>query len=532
MPALELLHLTKVCGPHLAVPHTAVDDVSLAFEAGRIHAILGENGAGKTTLLKMAAGLDVPTKGDVLVAGERLAPFDAKTAIRRGVGMVEQHFALVPELTALENVILGSEPTGLFGMVLDLRAARAKVIERQRRLGLDFDLDAPVHTLGVGEKQRVEIVRTLYRDARVLILDEPTALLAHAEAERLYATLRTLADAGALVIVVTHKLDEVRAFADHVSILRKGKLVLDEPVVRVPGADPASRERELRRLSEAIMGGDVPESKGKELAPLDAEPTLRLVDATCPEGLRGITLDVRPGEIVGVAGIEGNGQRELVRLLDGSLPLRSGTAILAGHPLPSGTSSGRARATRGQETGRTRRVSVVHEDRQREGLVLDATVADNLVLGELPSFSRHGWVDADAVTAVADARLREGRVVPPELDRSARTLSGGNQQKIVVERAVSVLGEGTLVGTLLVLAHPTRGVDLGASHVLWDRIRGAAARGAAVLVVSSDLHELRELASVLHVLREGRLVARFEPSVTDAEIGRAMVSGGAREVRP
>ena len=295
MPALRVVNLTKSFG---AVQ--AVRGVTLAFEAGEIHAVVGENGAGKSTLLKMAAGIATPDAGHVEVFDAKLAPHTAAEAIARGVGMVQQHFALIGVFTALENIVLGAEPVATLGRI-DMARAREKAVAVGRELGVELPLDAPAETLGVGDRQRLEIARALYRDARVLILDEPTAVLTPAEAEALYATFRRLADAGKAIVVVTHKLDEVRDFADVASVMRRGELVSPAPRIVVRGGDG-------RELAEAIMGGALPD----ELAPRRnalGEVRLRVRDVRLGRALRGATFDVREGEIVGIAGVEGNGDR-------------------------------------------------------------------------------------------------------------------------------------------------------------------------------------------------------------------------------
>jgi ABC-type uncharacterized transport system ATPase subunit len=462
---------------------------SLAFEPGRLHAVVGENGAGKSTLLKMAAGVVVPDSGQVSVAGARLAPHTAAEAIRRGVGMVQQHFALVGVLTALDNVMLGAEPLRSLGR-LDRAKARARAEAVAREVGAAIDWDAPVERLGVGDRQRLEIVRTLVRDARVVILDEPTAVLTPGEAEALYATLRRMADAGRTVIVVTHRLDEVRDHADEVSVMRRGTLVGSRSLTD-------RGEDALRAITRDIMGEEPPAPLARG-ARTPGDVALELREVRLGRALRGVSLRVHAGEIVGLAGVEGNGQRELVRVL-----------------------SGLARADGGEMRAGT--IAVVHEDRHTEGLVLGASVRDNLVLGELGRFtSGLGLVDGQAVAREARARLERARIVPADLDAAAAALSGGNQQKIVVARAVA-RAEGAQV---LVFAQPTRGVDIGAARAIHTEIAAAAGRGKAVLVVSADLAELRALADRIVVMARGRIVGEFPPDTPEARLGEAMLGGG------
>jgi len=486
MPAL--LSLDRLDKRYGAVH--AVTGVSLAFEAGKIHAVVGENGAGKSTLLKMAAGVVAPDAGEVRVGGEVLAPHTAAEAIRRGVGMVQQHFALVGVLSAIDNVMLGAEPVNALGR-LDVARARARADAVAREMGVSLPWDAPAETLGVGDRQRLEIVRTLVREARVVILDEPTAVLTAGEVSQLYATLRRLAEGGRAVIVVTHRLDEVRDHADEVTVLRHGKRVSTRIMQRgEAGVDL------LRDVTRDIMGEEPPpalERRRRE----PGEVRLEMKDVHLGRALRGVTLRVRAGEIVGIAGVEGNGQRELVR-------------VLAGLDAPD---AGEVRCDA---------AAVVHEDRHAEGLVLAATVRDNLVLGELARFTRHGLVDAVALEREARARLDRGGVVPPDLDALAVALSGGNQQKIVIARAV---GRSDRV-SVFVFAQPTRGVDLGAARAIHGEMARAAETGKAVLLVSADLAELRALCDRILVLARGRVVAELPPDAPERVVGEAMLGGG------
>jgi simple sugar transport system ATP-binding protein len=466
----------------------------------------------------MAAGILRPDSGEVRVEGAQLEPHTAAEAIRRGIGMVQQHFALIGVFSALENVVLGVEPTKNRLGAIDLSRARDRVRAIGVELGVDLPLDAPVETLGVGDRQRLEIARALYRDARLLILDEPTAVLTPSEADGLYATLRRLADGGRAIVVVTHKLDEVVDHADEVTVMRRGKVVLTRPMKMVdagsipppPGRGipptPQAPEEEVRALAEAIMGGGLPDEVRRvtgELGPV----VLAMKNVTLGRILNGLSVEVRAGEIVGIAGVEGNGQREMV-------------SILAGDVVPD---SGRVSVGE---------VAVVHEDRHKEGLVLDASVRDNVVLGELARFSNAlGFLDRPAMDREARARVDRAQA-PPNLEWPARALSGGNQQKLVVARAIAKIERAVKRGaTALVLAHPTRGVDIGASRAIHAEILEAARRGVAVLVVSADLPELRTLADRILVLLRGCIVARLLPSASDQEIGRAMLGAAEEEAR-
>ncbi len=491
MTTLRLVEVEKRFGSLVAVT-----GASVTFEPGRIHAVVGENGAGKSTLLRVAAGTLAPDAGHVEIDGVRLAPHTAAQAIARGVGMVEQHFLLIDALTVLDNAMLGVEPTR--GVRLDRPAAARKLDGVLAELGATLDTRARVAELGVGERQRLEIARVLFRDARVVILDEPTAVLTPQEAEALYATLRKLAAAGRAVVVVTHKLDEVYDHAEAVTVLRRGRLIETRPVHR------GTRAEDMRALGRDVMGAEAPEEAPTAAAPA-GETVLAVNGLACGRALRGVTLSVARGEIVGVAGVEGNGQRELVHVLAGLVEATAGE-VRASAP-----------------------VAVVHEDRQEEGLVLDASLFDNALLGDLARFARGGLLAMGRAGAEAERRLRDGGVRPRDLELPAVALSGGNQQKIVVERAMARADatRGAAAAGVLVLAHPTRGVDLGAARAIRARVRAAAAAGAGVLVFGADLDELRVLCHRILVIARGRIAGELPPSASNEAIGALMLAGAA-----
>jgi simple sugar transport system ATP-binding protein len=499
-PRLETEGVTRRFGELVAVDHASV-----ALAPGEIHALVGENGAGKSTLLGLFAGALAPSSGVVRVDGTELRPATPAEAIRRGVGMVHQHFMLVGAFSALDNLVLGAEPTRRGG-VLDRAAALARARALAESVGLEVPLERRTDELTVGERQRLEILRVLFRGAGAILLDEPTAVLSPLEADELYATLRKLADDGATIAVVTHRLDEVVRFADRVTVLRRGRVMLAE---RAPSRGSAidARARE-EALTRAIMGGDPPRPFTPPPLLEGAEPVLEVRDLSLANDdgracLSDIDLVVRSGEIVGIAGVEGNGQRELVRALAGLEPRARGRVAIAGSPLE------------GPPARRRDRLGVVHEDRHEDGLVLEATVADNLVLGDL------GRADLDE-RATMTRRLERYGVAPKDPERLASELSGGNQQKIVVARAVDrLLGAGSRGA--LVLAQPTRGVDVGAAATIHRAIGQAAAAGLAIVIVSADLSELRRLSHRLLVLRRGRFVAELPPDASDDAVGRAML---------
>jgi ABC-type uncharacterized transport system ATPase subunit len=523
-PALTLQAATRRFGDLVAV-----SELDLRLEPGRLHAIIGENGAGKSTAMKMLAGVLAPSAGRVLVDGHELSPATPREAMRRSIGMVHQHFMLVEAFTAMENLVLGAEPiaTGHSAAVgaLDLSSAT----ERARRIGEDaglaVDLDAITEQLSVGEQQRLEILRVLFRGARAILLDEPTAVLSPVEVTELYRTLRQLADGGATIAVVTHRLDEVVRFCDDVTVMRQGSLVLSEALSEAPRRhldDDESRDADAERalaerLTRAIMGGEPPAPAEPPQRPDEPNAVLRIDGATVlgPSGqkaLNDFTLSIEEGEVVGVAGVEGNGQAALSRALAGLAHLEAGKIELDGQLLfaaESGVTRDELRdhadsVRRGLERG----LVVVHADRHRDELLLEASVSDNLVLGDL------GQIDE---TKSVDKRLSRFNVHPPDPARLASELSGGNQQKVVMARALDRRVRA------LVLAQPTRGVDIGTARTIHHAVAKVATEGSAVLLISADLNELRSLSHRIVVLRKGRIVAEFDPSASDEEIGRAML---------
>lgn len=505
----------------------AVARASVTFSPGEIHAVVGENGAGKSTLLKLSAGMLAPSSGTVKIGGEPLAPATPAEAARRNVLMVHQHFMLVGAFTALENLLLGNETTRSGGR-LDLARARREVAALAERTGLAVPLDAITDSLGVGEKQRLEILRVLYRGAKAILLDEPTAVLTPLEANDLYDTLRALANEGRTIVVVTHRLDEVVRFADRVTVMRRGRTVLSRSLSESTGSqEPSSGATSstpyrkagaatVEQLTRAIMGQEPPPAFAPPEVAKDAAIALQVTglsftDAGGRTWLDGVDLSVKRGEIVGVAGVEGNGQRELVHAIAGLLHGATGKLVVAGRAMDLDAPEARAvRARRGS-------LRVVHEDRHTEGLMLEASVSDNLVLGALRE------IPADQERATVERRVREFGIVPADPARLAGELSGGNQQKIVVARALDGILSAGGEGRVIVLAQPTRGVDVGAAAAIHEAIGRAAKQGLGVLVVSADLSELRVLCHRLLVLRKGRIVAEMAPSSPEETIGRAML---------
>jgi simple sugar transport system ATP-binding protein len=486
----------------------ANDGIDLTVGAGSIHAIVGENGAGKSTLMKILYGMQSPDEGTIEVFGEQVHFRSPKEAIALGIGMVHQHFMLADNFTVLENVVLGSEPTK--GVMLSVGQARKRIDELAERYGLDVDPDELVEVLGVGERQRVEILKVLYRGARILILDEPTAVLVPQEVDELFDSLRGLTAEGDTVIFISHKLDEVLTVADAITVIRAGKTVAEID-------DPSSVT--ARQLAELMVGSELPtpetrESTVTDVVELDAEGLTVLEGGRA--ALDNVSLRVRRGEIVGVAGVEGNGQSELLGALLGTIPLASGRIVLAGDDIT------RVAVRPRRELG----VGFIPEDRHRDGLLLPSSLWENSMLGHQtrePNVNGF-WIDRKGARRRTDAIVEEYDVRTPGIEIAARALSGGNQQKLVVGREILASP------TFLIAAHPTRGIDVGAQARVWDDLREARKAGLATLLISADLDELIGLSDTLLVLYGGKVVAELDPSkVTPADLGAYMTGAHAHE---
>jgi simple sugar transport system ATP-binding protein len=498
--ALELRGITKKFGPVVAN-----DGIDFDLRLGEVHALLGENGAGKSTLMSILYGLYSPTAGEISVNGERVQVDSPSRAIELGIGMVHQHFMLVPVMTVTENIVLGAEPRK--GAVLDTGEGARRVRELSERYGLDVDPDARVEEITVGAQQRVEILKALYRDARILILDEPTAVLTAQETRELFDVLRTLKEDGVAIVFISHKLNEVIEVADRITVLRRGKKIDTVPA-------EGATEQSLARL---MVGRDVllqvEKAHTEPSAPVLEVEDLHVLDDRELEAVRGLSLEVRGGEIVAIAGVDGNGQHELVEAIAG---LRKPTA---------GRIAVHGRDVTGRGVRQTSEAGLAHiaEDRHRRGLVLGFTLAENLALREYRSarFSRLGLLRKGAIRSRAAALLKEFDVRGGGCDTQASSLSGGNQQKVCIAREVSADPQ------LLIAHQPTRGLDVGAIEFVHRRLVEERDRGRGILLVSLESEEVRSLADRILVIYEGRIVGEFPPDASEEELGVAMTGGGS-----
>jgi simple sugar transport system ATP-binding protein len=500
VPAIELRGIVK------RFPGVVANDgIDLAVAPGSIHAVVGENGAGKSTLMKILYGEQRPDEGSIWVRGVEQSFKSPRDAIAVGIGMVHQHFMLADNLTVAENVILGDEPGTPFR--IDFGKASDRIRELGRVYGLPVAPETLVADLGVGDRQRVEIMKVLYRGARILILDEPTAVLVPQEVDELFASLRELTSEGVTIIFISHKLDEVLAVADAITVVRAGRTV----------ASVLPSEVTARELAELMVGSELPRPETRESTVTDVVE-LEVAGLTVVEDVRAlldqVSLTVHRGEVVGVAGVEGNGQRELVEALVGLRRLSAGRITLGG--LDISHASTRFRREHG--------VGYIPEDRQHDGLLLSSTLWENSMLGHQGQapYAKGPWIDRRGARERTAQIVDEFDVRTPGVDVAAYALSGGNQQKLVVGR--EMLGDPKL----LIASHPTRGIDVGAQAAVWESIRQARKLGLAVLLVSADLEELIGLSDTLLVILRGRIVATLDPAtVTPVELGSYMT--GAKE---
>jgi general nucleoside transport system ATP-binding protein len=484
-------------------------DINITVRRGTVHAIVGENGAGKSTLMKILYGMQRPDEGTISVDGTHLTLSTPADAIAAGIGMVHQHFMLADNFTVLENVVLGSEPRKAGGRI-DFDTARDRIRTISESYGLDVRPDALVADLGVGDRQRVEILKVLYRGARILILDEPTAVLVPQEVHRLFGAIEELTGEGFTVIFISHHLDEVLEIADEITVIRRGETV----------ATVLPQDVTASQLAELMVGSELPSPQTRAATVTERVVLqgsgLTVVDAEGRDLISDVDLTIHAGEVLGIAGVEGNGQTQLVEAVVGMVPLARGKLELDGTDI-TGWGTRRCR-----EEG----IGFIPEDRARHGLLLEAPLWENRMLGhqtERPN-ARGIWVDRKGARADTERIVEAYDVRTPSIDVTANSLSGGNQQKLIVGREMSGSPK------LLVAAHPTRGVDVGAQAAIWDHIRRARRDGLAVLLVSADLDELIGLSDTIKVMLRGRLVADADPAtVTPEQLGSAMTgAGGSR----
>jgi simple sugar transport system ATP-binding protein len=497
---------------------------SLEVKTGEIHALVGENGAGKSTLMKILGGLQKPDAGKMEVNGRNVTGWSTSDAIAAGIGVVHQHFMLVPTLTVAENMVLGMEPTR--GGRFDYAKAVADVEKLSADTGLAVSADTKVSDLSVGEAQRVEILKTLFRGAKILVLDEPTAVLSPPEVKELWTVLRRLRDAGGTIVLITHRLDEVVEISDVITVMRAGQTV---DRLRTSETTPA-------QIARAMVGRDVILSSRDEASALgthtqgeeqpetgfhpsdDMTSAIRVNDLVImgsrnTRAVDGVTFSIRPGEILGIAGVEGNGQTELIEGLAGLRPIVSGLMRVNGHDVTTESISAR------RDAG----LSHIPEDRHRRGLILDYSIADNLVLGLQTDYTRRGILNGSRIDENARKRIETFDIRPPSAELPARALSGGNQQKVVIAREMG------RPFSILLASQPTRGVDVGAIEFIHKQLREARAAGAAVLLVSAELKEILALADRVAVMYRGKLTKVIPIEQADEEMLGEYMTGTRTE---
>ena len=500
---IEMREITKIFGEFVAN-----DKINLELRKGEIHALLGENGAGKSTLMNMLAGLLEPTSGEIVVNGKSEKLDSPSKAASLGIGMVHQHFMLVEAFTVAENIILGSEVTNKG--ILDLKKANADILELSERYGLAVDPTAKVEDISVGAQQRVEILKTLYRGADILIFDEPTAVLTPAEILELMDIMKTLVKEGKSIILITHKLDEIRAVADRVTVIRRGKSI---QTVSIEGATN-------KDLAEMMVGRSVSFVTEKEEAQ-PKEVVLQISDLVVNENrgvpaVKELSLDVRAGEIVGIAGIDGNGQSELIQAITGLRKVKSGSIKIKGQEVV------------GLSPRKITEMNVSHvpEDRHRDGLVLEMMLSENIALQTYykEPLSKNGVLNYNQINSYARKLMEEFDVRAANEIVPASALSGGNQQKAIIAREVDRNPD------LLIVSQPTRGLDVGAIEYIHKRLIGERDKGKAILVVSFELDEILNLSDRIAVIHDGKIQGIVKPSETNKqELGILMAGGEIKE---
>ena len=498
-PAVEMRGITKLFGDF-----KANDGIDLVVEKGEIHALLGENGAGKSTLMNVLYGLYKPTFGEVKIHGEVVDFQGPKDAIGKGLGMVHQHFMLFQPFTVVENIILGEEPTN--GVVLDKKAAREKVVDLSNRYGLKIDPDAKIEDISVGMQQRVEILKALYRDAEILIFDEPTAVLTPQEIDELIAIIKALAAEGKSIIIITHKLKEIKALAEKCTIIRRGKRIDTVDVASTTEAD----------LAEMMVGRAIEFKVNKK--PVDAGEValhienLHVKDVRGVEVVKGLNLEVRKGEIFGVAGVDGNGQSEFLEAITGLRKVEAGKVVIAGKDVTNAT----------PKTIREAGMNNIPEDRNKRGLVQEFTVAENMVLHSFDQapYSSKGILQEAPIGEHTDKLMESFDIRPRKSRYLAGDLSGGNQQKVILAREIDDDPD------ILIAAQPTRGLDVGAIENIHQFLVQQRDKGRAVLLVSFELDEVMSLSDRIGIIYEGAITKTFNEGEADQKrLGYYMAGG-------
>jgi ABC-type uncharacterized transport system ATPase subunit len=506
VPSIAAHNITKRFGPLVAN-----DRVNIAAYSGKVLALVGENGAGKSTLMNVLCGLLQPDGGEILVNGTQVRFSSPRDSLAAAIGMVHQHFMLIPVFNVAENVVLGLEPDS--PVMFNSRAARKRVAELSQQYGLKLNPDDKVQNIPVGLQQRVEILKLLYRGSNILIFDEPTAVLTPQETNELFVVLRDLAAQDKTIIFITHKLKEVMAISDHITVLRLGKVV----------GNLVTTETNPAEITKYMIGRDVMPSVHKESHAL-GKPVAEFNDVRCQsdrgvEALTGISFDVRAGEIFGVAGVEGNGQSELVEVLTGLRSMTSGRITV--HPTPeTSVSIGHYSPKKVRDLG----VGYIPEDRRERGLILPYSVADNLIFGQETKapFSHVGVLDSRQIMRNARKLVPEFDIRPRRPDVPVGTLSGGNQQKVVLAREFSAEPK------LLIASQPTRGLDVGAAEFVHESLVAKRDQGVAILLVSAELDEIMALSDRIAVLYEGQIMGIFiAGSVDENRLGLMMTGGEA-----
>ncbi|HMV49227.1 MAG TPA: ABC transporter ATP-binding protein [Blastocatellia bacterium] len=494
---IEMRGITKQFGSVVANK-----SINLNIPANTIHSIVGENGAGKSTIMKILYGFYTADEGEIRIDGKQREIRNPHDAIALGLGMVHQHFMLVPPMTVLENIVLGAEPGN--AAKIDFKQAEARINQLSKDFGFNIDPHKRIEQLSVGQQQRVEVLKALYRGARILILDEPTAVLTPQEVEEFFKILRSMREQGKTIIIITHKLNEVLALSDNVTVMRDGQVVGETPTSQTSAAE----------LARMMVGRDVllrvekPAAKPKNVV-------LSVNNLSAGAKLNGVTFDVRAGEIVGIAGVEGNGQTELIEVLAGLHHASAGSCALDGKEIT------KLPAKQIKELG----IAHIPEDRHRRGLLLEFNLADNTILGtqyRKPPVTTAGLLDEKAVTEKANRLIRDFDVRPPNAALPARALSGGNQQKLIIGR------EFDLHPKLLLVSQPTRGVDIGAIEFIHRKLVELRDAGAAVLLVSAELEEVLSLSDRVLVMYQGRIVGEVDPGKVEQEEIGLMMTGGKR----